>query len=190
MHSEVTTMSDKADATVLLGGSTTETTGLTGYYDVKCLDSAGNVKWEETIKNLVTTEGKNDILDKYFSGTAYTASWYMGLVSGNYAPTYAVTDTLTSHGNGTSTGWAELAGGGVAYSGARPTTTFAAATGGSKASSAISFTISATNTVAGAFLATTTDNTGKLYSAGSFTGGNRSVASGDTLLVTYTAVAA
>ena len=63
MHSEVTTMSDKADATVLLGGSTTETTGLTGYYDVKCLDSAGNVKWEETITNLVTTVGKNDILD-------------------------------------------------------------------------------------------------------------------------------
>ena len=123
MHSEVTTMSDKADATVLLGSSTTETTGLTGYYDVKCLDSAGNVKWEETIKNLVTTEGKNDILDKYFSGTAYTAGWYMGLVNATPSPTYAVTDTLASHST-----WAELAAG-TAYSGSRPTVSWSAEIG-------------------------------------------------------------
>ena len=185
MHSEVTTMSDKADATVLLGGSTTETTGLTGYYDVKCLDSAGNVKWEETIKNLVTTVGKNDILDKYFAGTSYTAAWYMGLVDGASTPTYAVGDTLASHA-----GWTELAAG-TAYSGSRPTVSWSAASAGSKASTATTFTISATNTVAGALLATVASGTsGTLYSAGSFTGGNRSVSSGDTLLVTYTAVAA
>jgi hypothetical protein len=44
--------------------------------------------------------------------------------------------------------------------------------------------------VAGAFLttdSTKSGTTGILYSAGSFTGGNRSIASGDTLNVTYTA---
>src|SRR4051812_26948682 len=30
-------------------------------------------QWREVFHNLVTTEGKNDILDKYFKGSSYTA---------------------------------------------------------------------------------------------------------------------
>jgi hypothetical protein len=57
------------------------------------------------------------------------------------------------------------------------------------ATTATSFSINGTTTVAGAFL--TTDNTkggtaGTLFSASDFTGGDRLLQSGDTLNVTYT----
>ena len=188
MHSESTEVLDIVDASVASSGSGMANINLSGSYDVKCFDSEGNLKWEDTIKNLVVTVGQNDILDKYFSGSAYTAGWYMGLVSGNYSPTYSAADTLASHGNGTSTGWAELAGGGTAYSGTRPSVSWGSASAGSKVSTATSFSITASNTVAGAFLANVNSGTsGILYSAGSFTGGNRTVAASDTLNVTYTA---
>jgi hypothetical protein len=47
--------------------------------------------------------------------------------------------------------------------------------------------MNATATIAGAFLCTVASGTsGVLFSAGDFTGGDKSVASGDTLNVTYT----
>ena len=72
----------------------------------------------------------------------------------------------------------------------RPAPTWSSASAGSKATTATSFSISGTGTVAGAFMttdSTKSGTTGTLYSAGNFTGGSRSVASGDTLNVTYTA---
>jgi hypothetical protein len=42
-----------------------------------------------------------------------------------------------------------------------------------------------TATIAGAFLASTTDNSGILFSVGNFQGLDKSVANGDTLNVTY-----
>ena len=106
----------------------------------------------------------------------------MGLVDGASTPTYAAGDTLASHA-----GWTES----TDYSGSnRATVAWNAASAGSKASTATSFSINATATIAGALLTVTqvrATTTGVLYSAGSFSGGNRSVASGDTLNVTYTA---
>lgn len=154
----------------------------TGVYTATCYDAAGNVKWTDTYSNLVTTGGKNDLLDKYLAGSAYTAAWYLGLVDGASTPTYAAADTSASHA-----GWTES----VAYSNAtRPTPSWGAAAAGSKATTATAFNINATATIAGTFLisnSTKSGTTGILYSAGSFTGGNKSVASGDTLNVTYTA---
>jgi hypothetical protein len=47
--------------------------------------------------------------------------------------------------------------------------------------------MNASVTAAGAFLATVSSGTsGTLYSAGAFIGGNRTVVSGDTIVVTYT----
>jgi hypothetical protein len=159
-----------------------ESLSATGTYYAECYDSEGNLKWSDSIKNLVVTVGKNDLLDKYFSGSAYTAVWYMGLVSGNTTPTYAATDTLATHA-----GWVELAAG-TAYTGNRITVGWSAASAGSKSSTSTSFPIIATNVVAGCLLANiNTGTSGIMYSAGSFTGGNKSVSSGDTLNVTYTA---
>jgi hypothetical protein len=93
-------------------------------------------------------------------------------------------------------GWLEAGlGNAPTYSGNRKTAVFAAASSGAKAlSSALSFAITGTGTVKGAFLvfgsgasATKDTGTGVLYSAGLFSGGDRAVINGDTLSVTYTA---
>jgi len=182
MQSEKIKLTETSDVSISKSNNLTETIGVTGHYKVQCLDSDGQVKWTDTIENLVVTVGKNDLLDKYFAGSAYTAAWYMGLVDGASTPTYAAGDTLASHA-----GWTES----TAYSGSnRATVAWNAASAGSKASTATSFSINATATIAGALLTVTqvrATTTGVLYSAGSFSGGNRSVANGDTLNVTYTA---
>lgn len=154
----------------------------TGNYTVECIGADGQVKWSEAIENIVVTVGKNDLLDKYFAGSGYTAAWYLGLVDGASTPTYAAGDTAASHA-----GWTES----VAYSNAtRPAPSWSTAAAGSKSTTATSFNINATATIAGCFMnsvSTKGGTTGILYSAGSFTGGNKLVASGDTLNVTYTA---
>ena len=191
MHSEKVDAQDSAGVTLIRGGNADEQVNITGSYEVKCLDADGNTKWEDTIKNLVVTVGKNDLLDKYFAGSAYTAAWYMGLVDNASFSAYAAGDTLASH-----TGWLEYLNYTISGSSTnRATAAWNAAAAGSKASTATTFTISgAGGTVLGALMCITqARNTasdggaGILYSAGSFTGGSRAVTAGDTLLVTYTA---
>lgn len=170
-------------AALIAGGGMVEQAEAHGHYVVECLDADGNVKWTETIENLVVTQGKNFALDTLLSGSGYTAGWFLGLVDGASTPTYAAADTMASHA-----GWTES----TAYSNAnRPTPNLStAAAAGSKSSTATAFTINATATIAGAFLTTSNakgGTTGTLYSVGSFSGGNRAVVNGDTLNVTYTA---
>lgn len=156
----------------------------TGVYTVECRAADGTLRWSEEIKNLVTTSGKNDALDKYLSGATYTAAWYLGLIgSASYTTGPAVGDTAATHA-----GWVEAAG----YSQAsRPTASFAAAAAGSKAlASAAVFSINADTTIKGCFLisnATKSGTSGILYSAGLFTAGDKVVQNGDTLNVSYTA---
>jgi hypothetical protein len=154
-----------------------------GFYTVECIGPDGKPKWSDTIKNVVTTVGKNDLLDKYLAGSAYTAAFYLGLISSvSYTGVPVVGDTMASHST-----WTESA----VYSNAtRPAPTFNAASAGSKATTATAFNINASDTIKGCFLTTVSTKsgtTGILYSAGLFTGGDKVVANGDTLNVTYTA---
>ena len=190
MHSEKVDAQDSLGATALLGAGVGEQVSVTGRYDVKCLDADGNLKWEDSIENLVVTVGKNDLLDKYFAGSTYTAAWYMGLVDSASFSAYAAGDTLASH-----TGWLEYLNYTISGSSTnRATAAWNAASAGSKASTATTFTISgAGGTVLGAILCTTqarntssNGGAGILYSAGSFAT-SRAVIAGDSLLVTYTA---
>lgn len=143
-------------------------------YEVECVGADGELKWTETFHNLVTTVGKNDTIDKYFKGSAYTAAWYLGLAG---AGTKAVGDTLASHA-----GWAEV----TPYAGNRPAITFGTTSGGSNTATAVGYAITGSATVAGAFIASVnTGTSGILYSAGDFAA-SRSVVSGDTLNVTPT----
>ena len=172
-----------AVAALIAGGGMAEAVEPHGHYLVECFDADGNLKWTDQIENLVVTQGRNFALDTLLAGSAYTASWFLGLVDGASAPTYAAADTMASHA-----GWTENTG----YSNAtRPTPNLStAASAGSKSSTATAFTINAAGTIAGCFLCTNGTKggtTGTLYSVGSFTGGNRVVANGDTLNVTYTA---
>lgn len=156
-----------------------------GVFHFKCFDKDGNLKWEDTAKNLVVNTGLQDMNAKYFSGSAYTAAWYIGLVNNAGFTAYAAGDTLASHA-----GWTET----TDYSGGnRATATFGTATTAdpsviNNSGSVGVFNITGTVTVKGAFLCNIQDNTdsaGLLFSASSFTGGDRSVISGDTLNVTY-----
>lgn len=143
-------------------------------YQVECIAPDGAVRWSEDITNLVTTAGKTDLIDKYFKGTTYTAAWFLGLKGTGSA---AVGDTLASHA-----GWAEV----NPYTGNRPAITFGTTSAGSNTATAVSYSITGTATVAGAFVASVNTGTaGTLYSAGDFAS-SRSVVNGDTLNVTLT----
>lgn len=158
---------------------------LVRYFDLKRQLSSFplEVKWTDEHRNLVTTVGKNDLLDKYFKGSAYTAAFYVGLVDNASFSAYAAADTMSSHA-----GWLES----VAYSNAtRPALTLGTPAAGSVDNSAsrASFTINATATLDGAFVTTVSTKsgtTGILYSCGAFSGGDRAVANGDTLQVQVT----
>ena len=155
-----------------------------GVYSVECHDAAGNLKWSDTFHNLVVNEGLQDMNSKYFSGSGYTAAWYLGLVTGPGSGTaFAASDTLASHA-----GWTEN----TNYTGNRKAVTFGTATTAdpsviSNSGSPSTFTMNANaQTIAGAFLCSVSSGTsGVLFSAGDFTGGDKIVDSGDTLSVTY-----
>lgn len=142
---------------------------------------------ERVMENLVLTAGKNDLLDKYLSGSAYTAAWFAGLISSVSYSAIAAADTAASHA-----GWTEAgATNAPNYTGNRPAITFAAASGGVKASSSIpTVTFTNSGTVKGLFLSTivTKDTTtGLIYSAGLFTAGDAPVANGYVMTLTYSA---
>jgi len=174
---------DDALASVQRGSLVKEEMFLTGYFTFECYDKDGNLKWKEVMKNQVTTVGANYMLDTTFTGSGYTAAWYMGLVTGpGSGTTYSASDTMSSHA-----GWSEN----TTYSNAtRPAITFAAASSAAiSTSAASSFTINGSATIAGGFVvnnSTKGGTSGTLYSAKDFTGGDRTVASGDTLNVSYT----
>jgi len=164
-----------------------------GVFHAECLDKDGRVKWRDVAPNVVTTEGKNNMLDQYLGrGTAY-AEIVLGLHTtvGNAGSTYLSITPMVEVPNT------------VAALRIRPT--WAVATGGAKTNSAspTSFPIvgtvapASTTGITGCFLATgvagitapghTTGGgtTSFLISTGAFSVA-RPVVSGDTLNVTYT----
>ncbi len=150
-------------------------------YLFEAFDATGDLKWIEEIHNLVTTVGKNDMLDKYFAGSSYTATWFIGLIDNASWTAVAAGDTMASHA-----GWIESADYAEAT---RPAVTWSAAAAGSKAASTYAeFTINASITIRGAFLnsiSTKSGSTGILYSAAAFSG-TRTLVNNDLLRVTPT----
>lgn len=158
-----------------------------GQYKIECRDAQGNLKWTIEPTNLVVNEGLQDMNAKYFTGSTYTAAWYIGLYGAAASNDPTAADTAASH-----PGFTEI----VPYSNStRPACTFGVPTTAnpSVATNTLSpaaFNIDATATVGGAFLIsnnTKSGTSGVLFSASDFTSpGDRVVASGDTLNVTYT----
>lgn len=191
MSNEISKFGDAVDATVVRGAGQTEAVGIEGVYKAECYDAQGNLKWSDAIKNLTTNVGRASLNDAYL-GNVGAGAIVMGL-KGAGAAAYA--DTQASHA-----GWLEV---GLAnaptYSGTRKTPVFGASTAANPAvkstSSAVSFVITSSGTVAGAFInvggsSTIDDTAGILFSAGDFTAGSKLVSSGDTINVTYTLSAA
>jgi hypothetical protein len=202
MSIEKSNFGDSASASVTRGAVHNETLGIQGWYDVKCYDSEGNLKWEDKAPNLVMAVGKQALFDYYFGATGTgggTAAGvnYLGLCGGT--ATYTAADTMSSHT------WDEVGGTNApTYTGNRQAPSWSAATStGStpsnvttKTAAALTFAMTSSGTVNGCFInggasasATKDTTTGILYSAGNFTGGSKTVASGDSLAVTYSTTA-
>lgn len=143
-------------------------------FEVECRAADGSLRWRETVRNVVTTAGKTDIVDKYLKGSTYTAAWFLILAG---AGSKAAGDTLASHA-----GWSEV----TPYAGNRPAITWGTTSAGSNTSTAVSISINASATVAGAGACTVnTGTSGVLYNVSDFSA-SRSVVDGDTLNVTVT----
>ena len=186
MLNDRATTGESVGASFIANNSSSSKAAAGGGYTVQCFDKDGNLKWEDTSHNLVVNEGLKDMNDKYFTGSAYTADWYVGLITGPGSGTaFSASDTLASHG-----GWVEYAD----YSGSRKAAVFAAASLAdpsviTNSASPASFSITgAGGVVAGAFLASVSSgSSGVLFSESDFQSpGDRTVVSGDTLNVTYT----
>jgi len=158
-----------------------------GVFKVECRDKDGNLKWSAESHNLVVDVGLQDMNTQYFKGVSYTAAWYIGLYGAGASNTPAGSDTMALH-----PGWTEI----TPYSNAtRPAAVFGTASTAdpsviTNSASPAQFNINASATVGGAFLVsnnTKGGSTGILFSASDFQApGDRTVASGDTLNVTYT----
>ena len=158
-----------------------------GVYRIECRDKDGNLKWTAESANLVVNVGLQDMNDKYFTGSTYTATWYIGLYGAASSNNPAASDTAVSHA-----GWTEI----TPYSNAtRPACVFGGATNAdpsviTNSLSPAQFNINSTATVGGAFLISNNvkgGTLGILFSASDFQSpGDRNVSSGDTLNVTYT----
>lgn len=164
-----------------------ESLNATGKYVVECYDKDKNLKWVAESKNLVVNVGLQYMAGVALTSTAQITSWYVGLYGAAASNTPAAGDTMGLH-----TGWTED----TTYSNAtRVAATFAAATNANpsvvtNSASKAQFDINGTTTIGGAFLTSGSakgGTTGTLFSAADFASpGDRSVVSGDILLVTYT----
>ena len=178
---------DSVTAGMITNRAGGERVGAGGVFTVTCVGADGKEKWSDKFHNLVVNQGLQDMNSKYFAASGYTAAWYLGLVEGPGSGTaFAAADTLASHA-----GWTELVPG-TAYTGNRKAVTFGTATTAdpsviTNSGSPSSFAMLVNSTVvAGAFLASVSSGTsGILFSAGDFTGGDKTVDNGDTLNVSY-----
>ena len=166
---------------------------LKGRYDVVCLDSEGNVKWTDVAHNQTTNQGKNGMLNGYLGAGAVPASWYCSLITASSISLTSVYSAINSTSPATCV--TEVGTGVIA---ARKLMTWAAAgtpTAGAIASNTVSFAITGAATVIGNMvvsggtgitnLGDVAAASGVLLSAGSFTGGPKTVGNGDTLNVSY-----
>jgi hypothetical protein len=189
MTTEISKAQDVVSASLVAKPGSTERVGAGGVFTVTCHGSDGQLKWSDSFHNLVVNQGLQDMNSKYFKGSGYTAAWFLGLVTGpGSGTTFAAGDTLASHA-----GWTEN----TAYTtsggaGVRAAVTFGTATTAdpsilnNSASPSVFTMTSNAQTIAGAFLSSvSTGTSGILFSAGDFTGGDKTVDSGDSLSVTY-----
>ena len=193
---EIMKGTDECSASIVTRPESNALGKLGGVYEVECIGVDGKLKWKDTIKNTITDVGANYVLDHAFGGAQNTA-YYLGLISSaSYTVPPAVGNTMASH-----SGWYE-AGAASTYfpnwstpaSNARAAVTWNAAGSRAKAIASAAQFIIATNggTIKGCFIvtgsgavATNADTGGTLYSAGTFTGGDRVVIVGDTVNVSY-----
>jgi hypothetical protein len=185
MSLEKAKTSDVMSSGLIAGTHPVEQMTALGYFTIQCFDKDGKLKWEDANHNLVVNGGLQYMAGVALTSTTQITTWYIGLYGAGASNAPAAGDTMASHA-----GWTEVA----PYAGNRPSVTFVAATNANPSvvtnSTVVAFSMNATATVGGAFLTSSNTRggtTGTLFSAADFSApGDRTVASGDTLNVTYT----
>jgi hypothetical protein len=187
MINEKAAAGDSVSATLTRTLGMKESATASGVFTITCYGPDGQIKWAESLTNLVVNQGLQSMVAQYMTGATYTATWYVGLYGAGASNDPAAGDTAASHA-----GWTEV----TPYSNAtRPACTFGTATTAnpsviSNSASPAIYTIDATSTVGGAFLISDNNKggtSGVLFSASDFAApGDRNVAAADTINVTYT----
>lgn len=141
-------------------------------------------EWEED-HNLVVDEGLNAWLDIMLHGSTQISTWYVGIFEGNYTPVAGVTAATITANSTECTAYDEATR--VAYNEAAASSKVTTNT-----ANKATFTINATKTIYGAFIASASAKSatsGTLLSAARFAS-SKSVVATDQLLLTYTFTAA
>jgi hypothetical protein len=145
-----------------------------GRFDVVCYGPDGRVKWADEAHNLVVNEGLDHILDVVFAGGTQVNPWYVALLDSDPSP---------AAGNGM-TDLSEF----TEYSGDRQAyVDVVSSQQATNSASKASFSITGAGAgVGGAALVAAATGDDTLLCAAALSGGNRTVANGDTVEVTYT----
>jgi hypothetical protein len=167
---------DKAECSVKARAGMRSGLKIGGVFDVVCRDADGNIKWHDSVHNIWVNSGLGDLLDVYFKGATQDSTWFVGLYTDSSpSATWTATSDLTEF---------------TSYSGTRKAYTPGSITGTTtkqmdNSSNKASFSITGSGTVYGAFLCKLTSGAASIACAANF-GSARTVASGDTVEVTYT----
>ena len=155
---------------------------LGGMFTVE-LKRDGKVIHSEKFHNVITTEGRDNILDVMFDAATQVTSWFVGLIDNAGYTGVSAADTHDSH-----TGWDENT---DFDESTRPEWAPDAASSQSISNSlTVDFSINGTVTIKGIFVSGlntkgSTSSAPLLWSAGAFAT-NVTAVNGDTLSVTYT----
>jgi hypothetical protein len=149
-----------------------------GIFTIEHYNKEGKLLNRFSVRNGLTTQGKNKLLDVMFHGVTPVSPWYIGLIDATGWTAEAAADTLASH-----SGWTEFTG----YTGNRQEWTEDAASAQSITNSAaVVFNITSSGTLMGIFIASAASGTsGTLWATADFAS-NLTVSNGDTVRITYT----
>jgi hypothetical protein len=191
---DVSNMGMSQSASVISNKEDNISLGVIDYFTVECYDIDGNFKWKETIKNLVTTEGLNHVLNVIFKSDTQEANWYVGLKDvGSPLPADTGANLPSSNAN-----WVEYTEYYVDSPGeasARPALTLGTVSAGSVDNSLSVATFNIESPAPDVYGVFVTDGSVKnsasgadvLYGVGDFQSGAKTgLAAGDTLNVTVT----
>lgn len=207
---EISGAGDMAQASIARTAAEVAGAAASGFYTVECIGADGELKWRDTIENVVCTEGMESMLTNFLKGSAFTAAVYLGLIeatgygyagaNGTGVTKGALAGSITAAGGASpANGWNE-APSSVCASRGTPSfgsTSISGVNVDLATSTSVSMSMLATSTIKGCFLlvktkagtspsATVGNTSGALLSCGLFSGGDRAVINGDTLNVTYT----
>lgn len=155
-----------------------------GEFKVECIKRDGTTRWVKTVKNGITNQGLNKLLNVMFTSATQITAWYLDLIT--TGATLAAADTYASHA-----GWAYDShyGDATRRSWSPATSTAQSASNTSTAD----FAINGTSTVFGIAVVAgsstkgdAASGSGVLWATGAFPGGEQAVVNLDTLKVTYT----